>query len=48
MKVEIIKDHESGLVKGQVKNVSIIDARALIELGIAKLVEDKPKKTKTK
>lgn len=35
MKVEIIKDHESGLKAGQVKNLSIIDARNLVDSGIA-------------
>lgn len=48
MKVEIIKDHDCGLKKGDIKDASIRDARKLIELGIAKLVDDKPKKTKTK
>jgi hypothetical protein len=52
MKVEILKDHESGLLKGQIKNLSVQDARAIIEMGIAKYADgeetpiEKPKKVK--
>lgn len=42
MKVEFLKDNEGFWTKGQVKNVSAYDAKALIELGHAKQVTDKP------
>jgi hypothetical protein len=50
MKVEILKDDESGLLKGQIKNLSVTDARAIVEMGIAKFVdvEKKPKVKKEK
>jgi len=48
MKVEFIKDHPSGLIKGQVKTLSIIDANALIKMGIAKKFVEAKKTTKKK
>lgn len=51
MKVEIIKDHESGLKAGQVKNLQIRDARQLVEMGLAGFADDeviKPVKGKRK
>lgn len=51
MKVQIIKDHESGLKAGQVKDLSVIDARAIVAMGIAVFADDeviKPAKGKRK
>ncbi len=50
MKIEIIKDHDSGLKKGQVKEVSTGIGKSLITEGLAKEVKaDKaPKKDKAK
>jgi len=50
MKIEIIKDHDSGLKKGQVKEVSTGIGNSLITEGLAKEVKsDKaPKKDKAK
>jgi len=49
MKVEIIKDHTSGLKAGQKKNLSDKIAKKLIEKGLAKEVKaTKPKKKTTK
>jgi hypothetical protein len=48
MKIEIIKDHESGLTKGQMKNIPDHLGKRLIVEGLAKEVkaEKAPKKDK--
>jgi len=47
MKVEILKDHISGLKKGQVKTLALKDANALIKMELAKEFKE-AKKTTTK
>ena len=45
MKIKILKDHENGLKKGQIKTISKFYALELIKIGLAEEVKTrKPKK----
>lgn len=46
MKVEILKDHVSGLQKGQVKTLTFKNANSLIKMGLAKELKEKESKPK--
>jgi ribosomal protein L9 len=48
MKIEILKDHESGLKKGQIKDVRPSAASQLIKSGLAKEVKEKAEKAPKK
>jgi hypothetical protein len=56
VKVEILKDDVSGLVKGQIKTILISDAEALEKMDLVKILSEqsalepteKPKKTTKK
>ena len=49
MKVRFLKDHPSGLVKGQVKEIRSSYVKNLIKNGLAEEVKaTKPKQTRTK